>query len=65
MDYLQEKYTTNEKVEQEAKNPEIKEKIEATKTVISNDAYAMAEIFGQSLLLMSKNIQNLIRSFAK
>jgi hypothetical protein len=50
MDSFKEKYTTNEKIELEAKSAEIKESTEVkekTKTIISNDAYAVGEMVEQ------------------
>lgn len=58
---FKERYTTNEKINIEAANKEIKEKIETTKTILSNDAYALGEILTQ----FNMSIQNLIRSLAK
>jgi len=58
---FKERYTTNEKINIEAANKEIKEKIETTKTILSNDAYALGEILTQ----FNMSIQNLIRSLVK
>ena len=38
------KYTTSEKIAAEQADPEIKDKIEKDKTVLSNDAYAIGDI---------------------
>jgi len=44
---FKEKYTTNEKIDTEAKDAEVKEKKEKTKTILSNDAYAVGEMVEQ------------------
>jgi len=44
---ISDKYTTNEKIDAEAVDEEIKDKIEPTKTILSNDAYAVGEMVEQ------------------
>ena len=46
---FKEEYTTNEKITIEEKDEKIKEKIEKGKTVLSNDAYAIGDIFTKLL----------------
>ncbi len=58
---FKDKYTTDAKIKQEAENSEIKEKVEAKKIVLSNDAYAISEMVEK----MNINLQNVIRSLAK
>ena len=49
MDNFTGRYTTDEKIDKEAKDPKIKDKVEAKKTILSNDAYALGEVL-ESLL---------------
>jgi hypothetical protein len=43
-DTFKNRYTTNEKIDKEAKDETIKDKKEAAKTILSNDAYAISEL---------------------
>lgn len=60
-----ERYTTNEKIQADQVLKEEERTGEDKKAIISNDAYAMAEIMEQSILLMSTNLQKAFRSLAK
>ena len=62
---FKDKYTTNEKINIEEKDEKVKEKVEKSKTILSNDAYAMGEVFEKSIELMGKQIAAVMRGMVK
>jgi hypothetical protein len=60
---LSEKYTTNDKIAAQEADTELdpKEKTEKTKTILSNDSFAVAEILND----LKNSVLSTLRSFAR